>query len=301
MSDNLALKSHPAWAKIQSLQDDHKKFLQPDLEYRNATRDQLRAVMAHFGIAAEYRHSALKKGLLFKNYQQKLIPYIRPFITQKTDQIEIDPGNIVRLDLNSSATTKNDLLREIKKHVPTLITNTVMDRTELLRTYRTSVLLEQPLEQPTGGTDGEYPESQGATESQGASIETRYMVPPHKWTLDQLLRMRRDDIRSALQFHRPDIFIPTKFLTVEVCTRVYEKFILMLPVETDAIVHGVHYYCRDMYGYTSLQSTLLPSKPYLFLCAYGMHSSFLLIMIGPTGVTSTPGVERSVSYTTTLF
>ncbi|KAH9818832.1 hypothetical protein DFH28DRAFT_887858 [Melampsora americana] len=238
MSDVLTLNSHPAWEKFQTLHNDYKKFLDPELEYHKATCHELRAVMAHFGIGAQYRRSNLKKPALFQNYHEQLIPYIKPFLNKKENQIEIDHENIVKLDLNSPATTKDDLIREIKKHVPTLITNSVMDRTELLRTYRTSVLLEKS---PSAGTKGS-----------SSTTDSRYMVPPPKWTHAQLLRMRRDDIRSALQFQRPDIFIPTKFLTLEVCTRVYEKFILNMSVEADVIVHGVHYYCRETYAYTSL-------------------------------------------------
>lgn len=233
MSDHLTLESHPAWEKFQSLHKDLKRFLKTDLEYREATKDQLRAVMAHFGISAEYRRSSSQKGVLFANYQEQLIPYIRPFLDAQ--QIIIDTENVVKLDVNSLATTKDDLIRELKKHVPTLITNSMMDRAELIRSYQRSVFLEKST---PAGTEG--------STSTSNFTDTRYMAIPHRWNNEELLRMRRDDIRSALQFYRPDIFIPTKFLSLEVCTRIYQKFMLDMDVEQDVIVHGVHYYCRPM-------------------------------------------------------
>ncbi|KAH9807514.1 hypothetical protein DFH28DRAFT_1139054 [Melampsora americana] len=228
MSDYLTLESHPAWSQFQSLHKDFKKFLDPDLEYRDATRDELRAVMAHFGIAAQYRRSNLKKEPLFKNYKTQLIPVIQPFLIKKpSNQIAIDTENVVKLDLAASDTTKGDILAEVKKHVPTMRTTSMMDRTELITLYRSSVLLEK-------SDTGETP------------ANPRFMDKPLKWSHKELLRKRRDDIRSALQFLRPDIFIPTKFLSLDVCTRVYEKFVLNMAVESDVIVHGVHYYCRKL-------------------------------------------------------
>ncbi|KAH9815070.1 hypothetical protein DFH28DRAFT_928190 [Melampsora americana] len=239
MSDHLTLQSDPAWVKFQSMStnDDLKKFLDPDLDPRKATCPQLRKVMAHFEIEAKYRRSNALKEDLVENYTKRLLPIIRPMLGEpkSTNAIMIDTQDIPKLDLDSNLTTKRKLRCELAKHVPTLETNSEMSRPELLRLYQNSILLEQP-DQPTQGLT--------MSPSTSKSTDTRYTADPPVWTHAELLEKRRDDIRFALQVHKPHIFIPTKCITLTICQRIYEKFVLNMEVNTDVIIEGVHYYLR---------------------------------------------------------
>lgn len=236
MSDYLTLESHPAWTQFQaaSSNSDLVKYFDPDLQYRDARREQLRTIMSQFGILAKYRKSSDIKDVLFNNYQKHLIPVIKPFMKTKqiSSEIVIDPKDTVKLDITAPSITKDELFKELKRNVPTMRTTPLMDRGELIRTYQSSVLLEKN----TSFGDGLTPNS---------TTNDRYMIKPPYWTHEELLRKHRDDIRSALQFYRPDIFIPVKFLTLDICTRIYEKFMLKMTVEADVIIHGVHYYVRQ--------------------------------------------------------
>ncbi|EGG11564.1 uncharacterized protein MELLADRAFT_102580 [Melampsora larici-populina 98AG31] len=190
MSDYLTLESHPAWTQFQaaSSNKDLIKHFDPDLEYRDARRDEMRSLMIQFGILPQYRRSTANKQILFDNYHKHLIPIIQPFMEKKTSsQIEIDVQNTVKLDVEAPSTTKEELCKELKKHVPTMRTTSLMDRGELIRTYQTSVLLEK------------HP-SVGDELTRDSSTNHRFMTNPGVWPHQELLRKHRDDIRSALQF-----------------------------------------------------------------------------------------------------
>lgn len=239
MSDYLTLQSHPAWAKFQSMKDEFSKFMDPDFDPNKATCPQLRKVMAHFEIEAKYRRTTAYKADLVENYKEKVLPMIRPFLgpSNSSNAITVDlPQDIVKLDLDSNLTTKSKLRNELRTHVPTLSTNSQMNRPELIRAYRKSILLETP--EPTGADS-----TQGST-STSQSTNKRFTSDPLIWTHAELLEKRRDDIRFALQVHRPQIFIPTKCITLAICTRIYEKFILNMEVNSDVLIEGVHYYVR---------------------------------------------------------
>lgn len=227
MSDRLALESHPAWKQFQAIPSHLTIFMNPDLDPRKTTCPKLREILRHFSIA--FKSGALKADLV-KAYNDELTPILRLFLSpgKATDEIEIDtPRQLVKLDLAAKSTTKKKLRAELEQHAPTTHTTTDMDRPELIRLYKKHVLLEKP-------TEG----------SSSIITDPRFTTVPEVWTHQELLGKRRDDIRFALQVHRPNIFIPTKFVTVNTCARIYEKFILTMHVEEDFITEGVHYFVR---------------------------------------------------------
>ncbi|KAH9814174.1 hypothetical protein DFH28DRAFT_892890 [Melampsora americana] len=229
MSDHLTKTSHPAWSQFQSVPKDYDFFFESDFNPRDTTCDKLRFIMKHFGLKAKLRGSGVRKPELVQNFKETLFPIIQPFIRKSpaVDEIAIDkPHDATKLNLEDAATTKQVLYDELKRLVPSLLGTSLMDRSELVRLYRASVLLEK-------------------NQSLGQALESRFITKPDLWSHEELLRKRRDDIRSALQFHAPYIFIPTKCLTLEICTRIYEKFLLGMDVEADVIVEGAHFYIRS--------------------------------------------------------
>ncbi|KAH9806801.1 hypothetical protein DFH28DRAFT_1141575 [Melampsora americana] len=232
MSDNLTLTSHPAWHKFQSVPKELAFFFDADLDYhdRHTSRDRLRAIMAHFEVDAKYRKTSFSKDALVDSFKTHLLPTIKPFINppKTTDAIAI-AEDCIKLDLAAKSTTKVKLRNELKKHVPTLKTTHAMDKTELTKLYRQYILNES-----------------ASAPTPGASGTTRFIDKPPVWTISELRQARLDDVRSALQFYRPDIFITHKCSTVEICNRIYEKFMLKMPIQDDVITEGVHYYIRNL-------------------------------------------------------
>ncbi|EGF98184.1 uncharacterized protein MELLADRAFT_69490 [Melampsora larici-populina 98AG31] len=234
MSDLLTLESHPAWHQFQTVSKDLKFFFDPNLDYENChtSRDRLRAIMAHFGVDPKHRRSSYPKSMLVESFKTHLLPIIKPFIHEpKASEAVAISEDIPKLDLAAKSTTKVKLRTELRKHVPSLKTTTAMDKTELTKLYRWYILNES-----------DNATASGSTQSQ----PIRFVDQPAKWTLKELCQARLDNIRFALQFYRPDVFIPHKCSTVAILNRVYEKFILNMPVQADVITEGVHYYVRKL-------------------------------------------------------
>ncbi|EGG08738.1 uncharacterized protein MELLADRAFT_61474 [Melampsora larici-populina 98AG31] len=180
--------------------------------------------MAHFEVDAKHQESTVTKDILVDSFKTHLLPIIKPFILpQKTpDSVPICEDSS-KLDLTANSTTKLKLRNELKKYVPTLKTTHAMGKTELVTLYQKYIMNES-----------------------NASQGSRFMKKPPRWNLAELHQARLDDIRYALQFYRPDIFITHKSSTVEICKRIYEKFLLNMPIQADVITEGVHYYIRQL-------------------------------------------------------
>ncbi|KAH9819106.1 hypothetical protein DFH28DRAFT_925217 [Melampsora americana] len=228
MSDNLTLTSHPAWHKFQTVPKELAFFFDANLDYdnRHTSRDRLRAIMAHFEVDSKHRKSCFSKDMLVDSFKTHLLPNIKEFIRPaKTPDAIPMSEDCPKLDLAARSTTKAKLRAELKKHVPTLKTTQAMDKTELTNLYRQYILNESDASTVAGSSQ-------------------RFTNKPPKWNLTELRQARLDDIRYALQFYRPDIFITHKSSTVEICKRIYEKFLLNMPIQADVITEGVHYYIR---------------------------------------------------------
>ncbi|WAR61493.1 hypothetical protein PtB15_12B179 [Puccinia triticina] len=221
---------------IESIPDKLAFLLEPNVDYekQSCRKDLILGVIKHFhpGYTSPVRQP--KKGFLIREYKQRVLPQIAPYLQWKVKQQELleaaeakamtqDPGplDLSGLNPNSASITTDAILDIIAERRPSIKLPLTMTKTAAIGFFHQCVCRPPP---------GGYPMPFTATPSPVPQPYHRLLT----W----------DEIFFTLQCHCPVMFVPSDLLK-PILLALYVQFVLD-DIADESIFEGVHYFYRQV-------------------------------------------------------
>lgn len=215
--------SEPFKAKIDTLPDFLQRFLDPNtkLSDRSTKCEFISGIIYWIHPETPKFPRNTKKEALANHFMEKVFPHLVNTIRARMVAAEIEPDNqLASLDPDASTSTAPMIRTALGKASAQILLSKLQTKSELVKIFKK------------------------LSNSCGSS------GPPAIYHLDvskpmpinEASKKSRDDLRYAIQYHRPDIFMPSTAISKSILLAAYDKFVNQAAVGPDVLVDGVHYF-----------------------------------------------------------
>lgn len=205
--------------KIQTLDDDLKVFLQPDItkSSKGITSLKLYRILVHFNPNTPSRPSNLK-DLLWSKYVTDVAPLLKPHLLPEPAASMETESSSHDFDPLSRKTTRKQLTDAVHSVNRQFFIPSNSPRDRLLVLYKKFV--DKDLSLPW---------------------LTNFIKSPKVVKPERVHTLSMEDLRMTLQEQAPHVFIHLAPMSMSVLINIYIKFVCDEPVGDDVLVKGFHY------------------------------------------------------------